>query len=79
VIFKAWKSHLKFDAPHQISKRQMHILLKTRLLGIMHGGKKQIGKIPAIQIEFDDALPPRKPNKPALESSECWVSNPKFC
>ncbi len=32
VIFKAWKSHLKFDALHQVSKRQMHILLKTRLL-----------------------------------------------
>jgi hypothetical protein len=34
VIFKAWKSHLKFDALHRVSKRQMHILLKTRLLVI---------------------------------------------
>ena len=34
VIFKAWKSHLKFDALHQVSKLQMHILLKTRLLVI---------------------------------------------
>jgi len=34
VIFKAWKSHLKFDALHQVSKRQLHILLKTRLIVI---------------------------------------------
>jgi hypothetical protein len=34
VIFKAWKSHLKFDALHRVSKRQMQILLKTRLLVI---------------------------------------------
>lgn len=32
VIFKAWKSHLKFDVLHRVSKRQLHILLKTRLL-----------------------------------------------
>lgn len=31
---------------------------------ILHGGKGQLGKIPAIQIEFDDALPPRKPPHP---------------
>lgn len=34
VIFKAWKSHLKFDALHQVSKRQMQILLRTRLMVI---------------------------------------------
>jgi hypothetical protein len=34
VIFKAWKSHLKFDVVHRVSKRQLHILLKTRLLVI---------------------------------------------
>ncbi len=34
VIFKAWKSHLKFDVLHQISKRQLHILLKSRLIVI---------------------------------------------
>ena len=34
VIFKAWKSHLKFDVLHRVSKRQLHILLKTKLLVI---------------------------------------------
>ena len=34
VIFKAWKSHLKFDILHRVSARQMRILLKTRLLVI---------------------------------------------
>jgi len=37
---------------------------------ILHGGKSQLGKIPRIQIEFDDALPARKPeppNTPVLE------------
>ena len=32
VIFKAWKSHLKFDDLHEVSERQLQILLKTRLL-----------------------------------------------
>ena len=32
VIFKAWKSHLKFDDLHQVSERQLQIILKTRLL-----------------------------------------------
>ena len=34
VIFKAWKSHLKFDVLHRVSARQLRILLKTRLLVI---------------------------------------------
>lgn len=34
VIFKAWKSHLKFDVLHRLSERQLRILLKTRLLVI---------------------------------------------
>lgn len=34
VIFKAWKSHLKFDDLHEVSARQLRILLKTRLLVI---------------------------------------------
>ena len=34
VIFKAWKSHLKFDVVHKVSKRQLTILLKGRLLVI---------------------------------------------
>ncbi len=34
VIFKAWKSHLKFGVLHRVSKRQLHILLKTRLIVI---------------------------------------------
>ena len=34
VIFKAWKSHLKFDVLHRVSERQLRILLKTRLLVI---------------------------------------------
>lgn len=34
VIFKAWKSHLKFDVVHRVSARQLRILLKTRLLVI---------------------------------------------
>ena len=34
VIFKAWKSHLKFDILHRVSARQLRILLKTRLLVI---------------------------------------------
>jgi len=34
VIFKAWKSHLKFDVLHRLSARQLRILLKTRLLVI---------------------------------------------
>ena len=34
VIFKAWKSHLKFHVVHQVSKRQLAILLKGRLLVI---------------------------------------------
>jgi hypothetical protein len=32
IIFKAWKSHLKFPLLHHVSKRQLAILLKTRLL-----------------------------------------------
>lgn len=32
IIFKAWKSHLKFDVLHRVSKIQLQILLKTRLL-----------------------------------------------
>lgn len=32
VIFKAWKSHMKFHLLHRVSKRQMMILLKARLL-----------------------------------------------
>jgi len=31
VIFKAWKSHLRFDNLHRVSKPQMLILLKARL------------------------------------------------
>ena len=34
MIFKAWKSHLKFDILHRVSARQLRILLKTRLLVI---------------------------------------------
>jgi hypothetical protein len=43
VIFKAWKSHMKFHLLHRVSKRQMTILLKARLLlitcatNILHG------------------------------------------
>jgi len=32
IIFKAWKSHMKFHRLHRVSKRQMTILLKARLL-----------------------------------------------
>lgn len=32
VIFKAWKSHMKFDCLHRVSRNQMFILLKARLL-----------------------------------------------
>lgn len=32
IIFKAWKSHLKFPLLHRVSKLQLAILLKTRLL-----------------------------------------------
>jgi hypothetical protein len=32
VIFKAWKSHMNFHLLHRVSKRQMAILLKARLL-----------------------------------------------
>lgn len=34
VIFKAWKSHLKFDKLHRVSPLQLQIILKTRLLVI---------------------------------------------
>lgn len=34
VIFKAWKSHLRFDILHRVSARQLRILLQTRLLVI---------------------------------------------
>lgn len=43
VIFKAWKSHMNFHLLHRVSKRQMTILLKVRLLliacatNILHG------------------------------------------
>lgn len=43
VIFKAWKSHMKFHLLHRVSKRQLMILLKARLLlitcatNILHG------------------------------------------
>lgn len=43
VIFKAWKSHMKFHLLHRVSKRQMTILLKARLLliacatNLLHG------------------------------------------
>jgi hypothetical protein len=33
------------------------LMMAAMLLVILHGGKGQLGKIPAIQIEFDDALP----------------------
>jgi hypothetical protein len=32
VIFKAWKSHMKFGNLHRVSRSQMFILLKARLL-----------------------------------------------
>ena len=32
ILFKAWKSHMKFAALHRVSKSQMLILLKARLL-----------------------------------------------
>jgi hypothetical protein len=32
IIFKAWKSHMKFSLLHRVSKLQMAILLKARLL-----------------------------------------------
>jgi hypothetical protein len=32
IIFKAWKSHMKFPLLHRVSKLQMFILLKARLL-----------------------------------------------
>lgn len=32
IIFKAWKSHMKFPLLHRVSKLQMAILLKARLL-----------------------------------------------
>lgn len=34
VIFKAWKSHLKFDTVHRMSETQLLVLLKARLLVI---------------------------------------------
>jgi hypothetical protein len=34
IIFKAWKSHLKFPLLHRVSKLQLAILLKARLLVI---------------------------------------------
>jgi hypothetical protein len=34
IIFKAWKSHLKFPQLHRVSKLQLAILLKARLLVI---------------------------------------------
>jgi hypothetical protein len=43
VIFKAWKSHMNFHLLHRVSRRQMTILLKARLLlitcatNILHG------------------------------------------
>jgi hypothetical protein len=43
VIFKAWKSHMRFHLLHRVSKRQLTILLKARLLlitcatNILHG------------------------------------------
>jgi hypothetical protein len=43
IIFKAWKSHMNFHRLHRVSKRQMSILLKARLLlitcatNILHG------------------------------------------
>ena len=32
IIFKAWKSHMQFPLLHRVSKLQMAILIKTRLL-----------------------------------------------
>jgi hypothetical protein len=32
IIFKAWKSHMSFHLLHRVSKRQMTIMLKARLL-----------------------------------------------
>lgn len=43
VIFKAWKSHMNFHLLHRVSKRQLMILLKARLLlitcatNLLHG------------------------------------------
>lgn len=36
------------------------LIMAGQMLVILHGGKDQLGKIPAIQIEYDDALPPHK-------------------
>lgn len=35
IIFKAWKSHMNFDAIHRVSQVQLLIILKLRLLRIM--------------------------------------------
>ena len=37
------------------------LFMVAMLLVILHGGKGQVGKIPAIQIELEDTLPPKKP------------------
>jgi hypothetical protein len=46
------------------------LIMAAMLLVNLHGGNDQLGRIPAIQIAFDDALPPRKsqpPKSPVLE------------
>jgi hypothetical protein len=45
-------------------------MMAAMLLAILHGGKDQMAKIPAIQLEFNDALTPLKaqhPNPPVFE------------
>jgi len=48
VLFKAWKSHLKFHLLHRVSKRQLTILLKARLLLITCATNLLYGPLAAV-------------------------------
>ena len=57
IIFKAWKSHLKFPLLHRVSKLQMAILLKARLLIITACTNRVYGSLErTLQQNYDRRL-----------------------
>jgi hypothetical protein len=73
IIFKAWKSHLHFPLLHRVSKLQMAILIKARLLiitglhqsGVWHPGEDFAAKLrSAAQLVEIHGLPLKKSSAP---------------
>jgi len=54
IIFKAWKSHMKFPLLHRVSKLQMAILLKARLLIIAACANVVYGPLERLLLQNHD-------------------------